>query len=127
MKNLTLRETVDNHRVLWNWLTDETLKRKRKVQKKEYFVEHGVEECDFPRNLCYCCEYNISNISKGQECSSCPIDWKGKCYYTESLYRVWYNETDYIKAAKLAREIANLPLKPKFTEQYENECREKKL
>lgn len=35
MHKLTLKEVVDNHKVLWTWLADETLIRKYKVQSRK--------------------------------------------------------------------------------------------
>lgn len=127
MKELTLRETIDNHKVLWTWLADETLKRKRKIRKIEYFLEHGIDDIDFPSHLCYCCEYADQKSVDGS-CTCCPLEWgKSNCYITSGLFRKWEFEVDYKKAAELARQIANLPLKKKFIEQYEKECRESQV
>ena len=108
---LTKSEAIANHRKMWNWIADETLKRKCKVRKREYFETHGLT--DVPRNVCYCCEYSCD-----ESCSDCPIEWGGEYGTCESkdnkgdrkgLYTLWYDEYDYIKAAELARQIAELP------------------
>lgn len=73
---------------------------------------------------CYCCEYvNQISAESNNNCKNCPLDWgRPSCVF--GLFIMWVDEDNYIKAAKLARQIENLPLKPEFAEQYENECRE---
>lgn len=82
MGRLSKSEAIKKHRKIWNWIADETLKQKRKINKNEYFMAHkGVTDtllCD-----CCCCEYVIDYINT-------------------------YSH-DYKKAAKLARQIAELP------------------
>ena len=39
---LTLKEAVDNFREQWNWIADETLRRKYRVQKHSYFEMNGI-------------------------------------------------------------------------------------
>ena len=103
--NLTKTEAIENHRKMWRWLAEETEKRERKVEKKKYFEEHGIE--DTPANMCYCCEYARRSLS---ECGHCPIDWpRGGCSCW--LYSLWCGATDYHEAAELARQIAELPVK----------------
>lgn len=67
-----LKEVVDNHKVLWTWLADETLIRKYKVEKYEFFAEHGIHRLEAPICCCYCCEYDVQNLNG---CASCPLDW----------------------------------------------------
>lgn len=113
-----LKEVVDNHKVLWTWLADETLIRKYKVEKYEFFAEHGIYRLEAPICCCYCCEYDVQNLNG---CASCP--WgELKCF--DSLFNEWLGEDDYVEAAELARQIANFPLKKKYVKQYIKECRE---
>ena len=37
MQGLTREEAINEHRKMWNWIADETLKQKRKVNENEYF------------------------------------------------------------------------------------------
>lgn len=113
------KEAIENHRIMWNWIAEETLKRKEKVYKSDYFEEIGVLK-DRPDNNCYCCEYNYQKFESGDgECEHCPLDWKSKVdsFMCQDKYEIddekglfeqWLDETDYKKASKLARRIAKL-------------------
>lgn len=107
---LTRETAIKNHRKMWNWIADETLKQKRIVGKYEYFqfLEIKMNNLDRrPKNLCYCCEF-----ANGL-CPRCPIDWGQNdawCYdISTGLYIKWQKELNYKKAAKIARRIAKLP------------------
>lgn len=109
---LTKSEAIANHRKMWNWIAEETLRQKCKVEEREYFKAHEIT--DIPSGESYCCDYAALN------CLNCPIDWNGKLRYCldldvrgdkEGLYALWLLEPDYIKAAKLAKRIAELPEK----------------
>lgn len=111
---LTKSEAIANHRKMWNWIADETLKQERLVEKREYFEAHGIT--DIPRNECYCCESVFYEYYK--YCLNCPIDWGGEfntCVDRDSicdrkgLFALWLLEFDYIKSAELAKRIAELP------------------
>lgn len=111
MRQLTKSKAIANHRKMWRWIAEETLKQERKVKKLEYFKAHGIT--DVPVNLCYCCEYGLDTGA----CPDCPIEWGGKygtcidrdsCNDFKGLYVLWWKELDYIKAAELARQIAEL-------------------
>lgn len=106
---LTKKQALIEHRKLWNWLADESLKQKRKVIKEEYFTEFSDDYDDIPISNCWCCEYAKAS------CKKCPIRWDGtnqtRCRNLSSPYRKWLGtpNNDYEMAAKLARKIANLP------------------
>lgn len=106
---MTREEAIENHRKMWNWIADETEKRKKKVSKVEYFMAHNLNRCHLD---CYCCQY--VSINKFNNCEACPVEWEGEtglCLDTDSLY-FRFSSThyyDYKSAAKYAREIANLP------------------
>ena len=109
---LTKSEAIANHRKMWRWIAEETLKQKCKVEKSEYFKAHGITYV--PLTLCYCCEY----ILDAGVCPDCLIEWGGEygtCldrdnrYDHKGLYALWKRETNYIKAAELAKKIAELP------------------
>ena len=106
---LTREEAIENHRKMWNWIADETEKRKKIVFKEEYFIEHNLNSCFLD---CYCCHY--THINRSPSCETCPVEWGGETgictdkdspYFRFSLTHYY----DYKSAAKYAREIANLP------------------
>ena len=121
--SLTFDEAIENHRQMWNWIADETEKRKMAIHKQKYFKENEIDYiyCD-----CYCCQYAIDNSDViidshiCRNCEICPIDWGiesenvnyAKCCDYNALYNIW---RDYLffnnwkSAAKCAKQIANLP------------------
>ena len=106
MMKLTREQAIAEHRKMWRWIAEETLKRKKKVWKENYFKEHP-EYKEHPMNGCWCCEYvhQYDDI-----CSKCPLKWPDNifCIFINSFYKKWFFEADYEKAAKYAREIAEL-------------------
>lgn len=107
---LTREEAIENHRKMWNWIADETEKRKKAVFTEDYFIEHNLNSCFL---YCYCCHYN-KYINRSPNCETCPVEWGGETgictdkdspYFRFSLTHYY----DYKNAAKYAREIANLP------------------
>lgn len=132
--NLEFDEAIENHRKMWNWIADETEKRKEVVNKSVYFEENEINRCKF---YCFCCQYAIDNGyitkygSKRRDCRLCPIDWgvelgnyeKHQCSEFNTPYDWWcdaYDLNDWKSSAKYAKEIANLPemkeIKMKFME-----------
>ncbi len=102
---MTKREAIENHRKMWMWIGNETLIKKRKILKSQYFDENKLELIEF---LCFCCEYD--KWQGNNQCEHCPIDWGSyKCTYRNSPYRGWMEANDYREAAAFAFEIANLP------------------
>ena len=101
---LTREQAVVNHRKMWNWIADETLKQKKRVEKKEYFNFFGIALEDTPKKFCYCCEF------ADFICYRCPIDWSPKrdCC-DDGLFAKWLHCKDYKEASILARQIAELP------------------
>ena len=118
MMNLTREEAIANHRKMWNWIADETERLERVVLKPEYFKEHNISHNDFPVHFCYCCDFDSQSLSLPL-CSACPINWGvdteiKACCNKKSSYKKWvtvvkHYSDDWKSAAKLAREIANLP------------------
>ena len=89
---------------MWQWLSQETLKRGYKVKKHTFFKEHNIK--NIPEAGCYLCEYVLN---KGNGCKECPVYWnRGKCLFGE--YGQWANcdTNDYKKAAKIAEKISKL-------------------
>lgn len=120
MKKLTREQALFEHRKMWNWIADETLKRKVCVTKEDYFETFKNEYSDKIESNCWCCEY-IKNKYGFRKCSKCIIDWN-KCGEPVSficmsglfgkwfdLVIIYYKSNDYEKASDLARQIASLP------------------
>lgn len=110
---LTREEAIRNHRLMWNWIADETKKRKYVVKKKEYFYESN--NIMVPHNNCYCCEYCFKNKDKYYFCGKdCIIVWECEgewCLGNNSLYEMYRKlaRHEYELGEYLARRIANLP------------------
>lgn len=118
MLNLTKVQTIAEHRKMWNWITDETLRQERKVEKSEYFDAMGI--VDIPLHRCFCCNYTACNyeLHNCEDCKHCPIEWGGEygtcldrnCRFDGmGLFSQWFKTEDFKEAAKLARMIAELP------------------
>ena len=123
MKKLITKEwTIAEHRKMWQWIAEETLKRERIVYKKEYLEEYFPNE-DIRCN-CFCCEYDTK--FDGNACSHCPILWgtedvtssyfceRGDDYGIKGLWTLCdYLTMDkqYKEASIIAKKIANLPEK----------------
>lgn len=126
---LTFDDAIENYRKMWNWIADETEKRKRIITKHIYFKENDIKECN---HLCFCCQYTVDNgeyakMVTVRDCRSCPIDWKitpykadeYQCFKHNTPYDWWieaYDLDDWQLAAKYARQIANLPEKRELIE-----------
>lgn len=105
---LTKEEAIRRHRMMWNWIAEETLKRKMAVGKPDAFKHFKWNLCRYGGN--WCCEYVVSNNKK---CSECPLVWPdNKCSGDKiSPYTKWCCEYDYNYelCAKYAKQIAELP------------------
>jgi hypothetical protein len=112
---LTKQEAIENHRKMWNWIADEIEKGNGYKYyglaniKNEYFLKHNVSLGNRPNSDCYCCEYS-------GDCGDCPLKWPGGARVVHNGLYIKIStaclEREYIEAAKLARQIANLPENP---------------
>ena len=110
MEGLTKEEAVRRHRMLWNYIADESEKRGYPISKTEAISALWPDlPVDVPIGDCWACEYSIN-------CISCIIKWPGGyCGNTEKtigLYSEWrraYLRRNIEMVIKLAKEIANLP------------------
>lgn len=113
---LTREEAIQKHRELWHWIFEETVKKRRAVQKCEN--EEVMEEV--PVHFCWCCQYSLNEEFKTKipVCENCPIEWpetcadvceKGDPPCVKSYYGEWEDSFDWREAADLAFKIANLP------------------
>lgn len=111
---LTFKEAVEQHRKMWNWIADnvEEIKPDYANEIKEKYLKEF-----FPNELifcdCFCCKYDMYFENN---CKYCPIVWKlNSC--ANSGYGNFVSAVlggDCARAAKIAREIANLPARQKI-------------
>lgn len=122
--NLTKEKAIKEHRAMWLWIAEQ-LENGNFLDvatlKEDYLEEMGV----VIRNDCFCCEYaatrNDCFCKANVVCEYCPLIWgnEDKCgsYFCETQGGLWFEAQraslcgEYEKAAKLARQIANLPAK----------------
>lgn len=101
---MTKKEAVENHRKMWRWIAEETLKRQRKVFKDEYLYL-AYEDIT---NECFCCEY-VSQFTN-EACAICPITWpNGRCGGANGLYAKFIHAESLKQRAELAYIISELP------------------
>lgn len=144
MEKLTREEAICRHRLMWNWIADETEKTGEPIDKSDAFKHFGWDEYEV-RSSCWCCEWvyskwkwnlDFDRVGYKLACSYCPLDWstgekeilEATCSTITSndghtkagLYDQWYFGTillgDPIEASKVARIIANLPEKKEVKE-----------
>ena len=120
---MTKQEAVAKHRKLWNEIADMIDRGERYgvIDLKREALNNLGEENDIYNN-CYCCEY------ARMYCSNCPVVWNNedsRCRFMCETGSYEYDENNsewlnfmyaikdgyYDLAAKVAREIANLPEK----------------
>lgn len=101
---------------MWSWIADnqEKMEIYGDGMKDKYI---SLYEKRKPLKSCYLCDYVDREYL---DCDQCPIDWGNNSYqpcldyddkegYNHGLFSRWKRETNLHEAAKLAREIANLP------------------
>lgn len=111
---LTKKQAISEHRKMWNWIAEETLKQKEIIFEGDYLEKFYPDENIFSN--CFCCEYAFQNVIS---CTNCPINWGNNaesraCIRSESPYCKWIiagNKADWQQAAILAKEISELPEK----------------
>lgn len=120
MLGLTREEAIRRHRLMWNWIAQTSIQEQRCASKREalkhFFWRRKIQ------SDCWCCEFAFSESAVLEHkskrivclCECCPIEWSPNvtCYATAGLYSQFcdaYDSNDYIKAAKIAYQIAELP------------------
>lgn len=77
---MTKREALEKTIEMWEWIADECIDRRRKVDKFEYFRHIGLDKNHQPVNQCFLCD-----VAVGIEpviCLNCPItSWRMKAIY----------------------------------------------
>lgn len=111
MNKLTKKKAIEKHREMWTWLAEKTEERKEIVRKVSFFAENYVRKSEIPHQKCYCCEYMLEKNVKERCIGCCIIDWGDDhdCMGDASLYTKWVHAGSWMNAARLAREIAELP------------------
>lgn len=114
--SLSKEEAIKRHRMMWKWMSEESIEQKRVVTKLDAFKHfgwnvNGIAHC------CWCCDYAeqyIKVFTRDVSCIYCPLEWpnggcvndRGNGYYDE-----WLNcicKDDYEKASLMALEISEL-------------------
>ena len=77
--NSTKDQAIAEHRKMWRWIYDETVKQKRPVSKEEYLEKNNIFGL---YSDCFLCEYSIDERNKNgmnfHICDYCPLDWDSK-------------------------------------------------
>lgn len=141
MEKLTREEAICRHRLMWNWIADETEKTGEPINKSDAFKHFGWDGSKV-LSSCWCCEYAYEErlrrkpFIKKTMCDLCPLDWsqgdgdvvKSRCvgyldehiFFHIGLFEEWMNSSglcnvnfsfDQERFVSLARTIANLPEK----------------
>ena len=136
-EKLTKEEVIRRHRLMWNYIADESARARTRISKGDALIHFGWKETPF--NYCWCCEYADRKASKycyyKNMCDYCPLDLRkgnsnGVIYcstkymniygvFQEGLYTKWnsirlLDSCDSEKLDEyidLAKRIANLPEK----------------
>lgn len=137
---LTKEEAIAHHRKMWNWIADRLEEHHLGcdiyMYKAEY-IKNSFPD-DTIQNYCFCCQYaaqEVDNIFEDNFCIYCPLRWgteantdaffceQGNCdisvevFDSDEEYGLWSyaqrltKNYCYDEAAKVARQIANLPEK----------------
>lgn len=120
---LTKEEAIRRHRMMWEWIANETLKKHKCVNKIDAFKHFGWFT-EYVESWCWCCEYT-NEIDGPSSCDHCPIEWPSKSNYTmccihsseyepehNGLYSIWcraVGREDWRTAAYYALYISMLP------------------
>lgn len=101
--------TIINHRRLWGWIAYQTLKKKKKSHKIDYFKHYDIPPNKYPDCFCYLCEYKNRH---NQLCVNCLLDWgtddKYRAICTYSYYGLLNNSKSWIKRYYYADKISKL-------------------
>jgi hypothetical protein len=93
------------HRNLWNWLADNPDKRKNDWPGWEKYID--------PSDGLWCFACNPDGAANDCE-HECPLIWPGGCCVDDEnfgLFNIWEGCNDIDTRFKLARLIANLPVR----------------
>lgn len=103
--------TIINHRRLWGWIAYQTLKKKKKLYKTDYFKHYDIPPNKCPNSFCYLCEYREKHYGL---CRTCLLDWDKEknnlipTHCSDSYWGDWYRSTNWIKTYYYADKISKL-------------------
>lgn len=111
MEKLTKEKAIEEHRKMWNWIADETLKQKRKVNENEYFQHLNLT--DIPKDNSFISEYIMQQmeITKTTSVEVFLYNFEyGKQFAVPTAQDLFsYCDDDHYQNASIfAREITNL-------------------
>ena len=128
---LTKEDAIQEHRKMWNWIAEQYEHGSVGIVsylKARYLEQYEHGKWSYIDRNCFCCEYDNENRvnEDGCKCSYCPIQWESNmseymccdrfedddsvglyCHIEEISYQTENRE----ELAKLARKIANLPVR----------------
>ena len=128
MAFLTKEECVRRHRLMWNYVADQILEQGKVPwnYKEEVFEHFGWHNGDI-FNYCWACYYCQMKDFDWINCHNCLFDWHGRgnepwdaewsnyCDNETTLYSRFHTlrntNGDWEKTARIAREIANMPVR----------------
>jgi hypothetical protein len=103
---------IENHKKLWDWIIEETNKRKKKVNKDDYFEKYSQHLKKVPKNKCFLCEYAEKNKRK-ENYHICDYCLASYCFCFsnddhDELYELFTKATNWKKSIKLAEKIRDI-------------------
>lgn len=116
--SLSKEEAIKRHRMMWEWMSEQSLEQKKVVTKKDAF-EHFGWDTNNVAHMCWCCEYAMQRNTKKQitqdtVCINCPLEWPNERCSTgidSGYYDIWIddkNKNDYEMASLMALKISKL-------------------
>ena len=134
---LSKKETIEEHRKMWNWIAERlTAENGKNIDELKF--EYCEQFADYAiLNQCFCCQYveNHMNDDEPMRCDLCPLEWGtenqvGKYFCEKGLvgkplpfeeeygHGLWLKAMkaiseykDYELAREIAKQIAELPEK----------------
>lgn len=88
---LTKEEAIRRHRMMWEWIGDETLRTHKCVDKIDAFKHFGWLS-EYVESWCWCCKYTCETDTSGG-CNHCPIEWTSK---TDHVQCVRFEKNEYV-------------------------------
>lgn len=92
--NLTLEQTIEEHRKMWNWIADESVKQGKFLSKHDYLYANEKDIIS-PVNKCFLCDYLLNTYT--MKCEGCIANWRGEqgpfsCESIGSPYHIYKND-----------------------------------
>lgn len=75
-EKLTKEEAISRHRLMWNYIADESVRARTRIDKDDALDHFGWKETPF--NRCWCCEYADQTYKRWcphNLCAYCPLDF----------------------------------------------------